>query len=129
MRKEAVGEVVHEATLRVEPVKLAEMAIAIGTDSASETATLVPWFGVTVGGERLLVDSLDMDLGRALLAGHSYQWVRPFEPGEQINARIVVEQIFTKGDNEFAVLVTQFRDGDGDLVQSQTTTFIERGAT
>lgn len=128
MRIDAMGTTIHEATLRVEPIKVDEMTAAIGTDSGSQTATLVPWFGVTVGGERLLVEALEMDLGRALLAGHSYKWARPFVTGEVISAVIFVEKIFSKGDNEFAVLVTEFRDASGELVQSQTTTFIERGA-
>ena len=127
MRKDAVGEVVHEATMRVEPVKLAELTAAIGTESASETARIVPWFGVTIGGDQRLVDTLDMDLSRALLAGHRYDWHRPVEPGEEIQARVTVDQVFSKGDNDFAVLTTEFRDAANELVQTQTTTFIERG--
>ena len=128
MRSDVVGDVVFEATLRVEPVKLAELAAAVGTDSAEDTARLVPWFGVTVGGDQLLVDALEMDLGRALLAGHRYEWHRPFESGEAITARVVVESVHTKGSNDFAVLRTEFRDQSGELAQTQTTTFIERGA-
>lgn len=128
MRSGAVGDVVFEATLRVEPVKLAELAAAVGTETADDTARLVPWFGVTVGGDQRLVDTLEMDLGRALLAGHRYEWNRPFEPGEEIAARVVVESVYEKGGNEFAVLRTEFRDRTGELAQAQTTTFIERGA-
>lgn len=128
MREEAVGAIVHEAAVRVEPVKLAELATAIGTESAATTATLVPWFGATVGGEQRLVETLGMDLSRALLAGHRYDWERPFEPGEDIAVKVFVDQIYSKGDNQFAIIRSEFRDRGGDLVHSQTTTFIERGA-
>lgn len=114
--------------MTVEPVKLTELTNAIGTASAKETATLVPWFGPTLAGDARLVEVLDLDFSRALLAGHVYEWSRPFRPGEEVQARLVVDDVYTKGNNEFAVVKAEFRDAAGDIVQSQRTTFIERGA-
>lgn len=128
MKQDAKGAVIHEAAMTVQPVKVAELASAIGTDSAAETAALVLWFGPTVAGDARLVEVLDLDFSRALLAGHTYEWARPFRPGEQIQARLVVDDVYTKGDNQFAVVKAEFRDAGGDVVQSQRTTFIERGA-
>ena len=128
MRHEAVGDIVYEATTRLEPVKVGELAAAIGSPTSEATAALVPWFGVTAGGQERLVDTLGMDLSRALLAGHKYEWGRPFEPGETVAVRVVVESVFAKGDNDFAVVVSEFRDDAGELIQRQQTTFIERSA-
>jgi len=122
------GRVVHQAELRVEPVKLTELAAAIGTPHAALTASLVLWFGATIGGDQRLVDALSMDLSRALLSGHRYDWSRPFRPGESIQARLSVEDVYEKGTNHFAVLLTEFHDAAGELVQTQRTTFIERAA-
>lgn len=120
------GRVVHEAELRVEPIKLAELEAAIGTPTAAQSAPLVHWFGATIGGDARLVAALGMDLSRALLSGHRYDWVRPFEPGETVHARLVVENVIEKGTNHIAVVTAEFRGADGALIQSQHTTFIER---
>jgi hypothetical protein len=125
----AKGRVVLETELRVEPVKVAELVAAIGTPTAADTAPLVSFFGATIGGDDRLVAALGMDLSRALLSGHRYDWQRPFEPGETVQARLVVEDVFEKGANQFAVLLAEFRDTAGELIQSQHTTFIERSAS
>ena len=120
------GRVVHEADLRVEPIKVDELAAAIGTPTAADTASLVHWFGATIGGDARLVEALGMDLSRALLSGHRYDWVRPFRTGEAIHARLVVEDVFEKGTNHVAIVAAEFLDDTGRLVQRQHTTFIER---
>jgi acyl dehydratase len=122
------GRLIHEAELTVEPVKLAELVAAIGTPTASETASLVLWFGATIGGDDNLVQALDMDLGRALLSGQRYEWNRPFRPGETVRARLTVADVIEKGSNHLAVILAEFRDEAGDLIQSQHTTFIEKGS-
>jgi hypothetical protein len=126
MDLESKGRVVHEAVLRVEPVKVAELEAAIGTEHAEATASLVTWFGATIGGDARLVEALGMDLSRALLSGHRYDWKRPFRPGETVHARLAIEDVYAKGANHLAVLVTEFRDDAGELIQTQHTTFIER---
>jgi acyl dehydratase len=120
------SRMVYEAELRVEPVKLAELEAAIGTPTSAATASLVPWFGATIGGDERLVEALDMDLRRALLSGHRYEWKRPFRAGEKVRASLWIADVYEKGSNQFAVLVAEFRDGAGELIQSQRTTFIER---
>ncbi|HEX3897989.1 MAG TPA: MaoC family dehydratase N-terminal domain-containing protein [Mycobacteriales bacterium] len=123
------GRLIHEAELTVEPVKFAELVAAIGTPTAGETASLVVWFGATIGGDDKLVQALDMDLSRALLSGQRYDWNRPFQPGETVRARLSVEEVTEKGSNHLAVILAEFRDASGELIQSQHTTFIERAAT
>ncbi|MCU4186649.1 MaoC family dehydratase N-terminal domain-containing protein [Acidiferrimicrobium sp. IK] len=128
MNLESKGRTVYEADLRVEPLKLAELQAAIGTLTSSDTASLVPWFGATIGGDERLVEALGMDLTRAMLSGHSYTWERPFVPGESIHASLTIADVYEKGSNQFAVLVAKFHDAQGQTVQTQQTTFIERSA-
>lgn len=128
MNFDVKGRVVHEGELTVDRDQLDQVARAIGTSTAPATAPLVNWFGATVGGDTQVVEALGMDLGRALLAGHGYRWRRPFAPGEHVTVRVVVDDVYAKGPNSFAVIVAEFRAADGELVQSQTTTFIEREA-
>lgn len=128
MNPSAKGKTLIEVSKRVEPVKLGEMAAAIGTETGSETARLVPYFGPTVAGEQALVDLLGLDLSRALLGGQSYEWIRPFEPDESVDIRVFVEDVYDKGNNTFGVVGTEIRDNSGEVVQRQQTTFIERSA-
>ncbi len=128
MNLSAKGETLIEVRQRVEPVKLAEVAAAIGTESAGETARLALYFGPTVAGEQLLVDRLGLDLSRALLAGQSYEWQRPFEPQEAVTVRVFIDDVYEKGSNTFGVVATEIRDESGELVQQQRTTFIEATA-
>lgn len=128
MNLESKGRTVYEADLRLEPVKLAELEAAIGSPSAPATASLVPWFGATIGGDERLVEALGMDLSRALLTGHRYDWTRPFVSGETVHATLRIEDVYEKGTNHLAVLVAEFRDQQGQVIQNQHTTFLERTA-
>lgn len=128
MNPSAKGKQVAQVTRWVEDDHLAAVAEAIGTASAKQTATLVTWFGPTVEGEQQLLDVLQLDLSRALLAGQSYEWVRPLEGGETVAISVVIEDVFEKGDNTFGIVKTEIRDENGQIVQQQRTTFIERGA-
>lgn len=130
MRAEAKGAVLFEGEQTVDPRQLTNLTAALGTDTGDRTAAIVPFFGPTVGGERTVTDpdGLALDLSRALLAGLTYQWQRPFAPGEQVRARVVVDDVHTKGNNVFGVVAAEFTDAAGNIVHRQTATFIERGA-
>jgi hypothetical protein len=129
MRTDAKGAVLFEGEQHVSTEKLNNLTAAIGTGDASGTATLVPFFGPTIGGESTVTDphGLAMDLSRALLAGLTYEWNRPFARGERVHVRVVVDDVHTKGSNVFGVVAAEFTDADGNLVHRQTATFIERG--
>lgn len=126
MDLEAKGRVILEVERRVESVKLDELAAAIGTPTAHETAALVPFFGPTIAGEGALVKGIGLDLKRALLGGQSYSWTRPFEPGETLKISVRVEDVFDKGPMRFGIIVTEFSDSQGVRIQEQKTTFLER---
>jgi acyl dehydratase len=126
MHESTKGAVLLERRIVVDDAAIAAVARAIGTPSAEATARLVPFFAPTLGGEHLVVDGIGLDLNRALLGGLHYEWVRPFAVGETLDVRLSVEDVFQRGSNQFGVLVAEFRDEDGELVQRQSTTFIER---
>ncbi|WP_019874016.1 FAS1-like dehydratase domain-containing protein [Sporichthya polymorpha] len=125
MRVDAAGTLVYEGEEIVSATQLRKLAEAIDTPAATETATLVPWFGPTVAGEKQFVEALDLDLSRALLAGLSYEWVRPFVADESVAVRVLIAKVFDKGTNRFGVVVTEFSDKSGQLIHRQNATFIE----
>lgn len=128
MDEGAKGRTLAEADLVVTPELLARLAGALGTDSGPRTASLVPSFAATVGGESTVVDGLGLDLSRALLGGLGYEWERPFVPGESVHVRVTVDDVFAKGANQFGVVVAEYTDSDGAVVQRQSITFVERAA-
>lgn len=125
MKADAAGTVVYEGEEVVSTVQLRKLAQAIDSPSADATATLVPWFGPTIAGEGQFVEALDLDLSRALLAGLSFEWVRPFRAEETVAARVVIDKVFDKGSNRFGIVLTEFNDQEGELIHRQTATFIE----
>lgn len=128
MHEHTKGTVLYDGEEVVGEQRLRSLARAIGTATAEQTATLVPFFAPTVGGEGTVVDGLGLDLSRALLGSVSYEWRRPFAAAETVRVRITVEDVFTKGGTQFGVVVAEFTGSDGELVQRQSTTFVERSA-
>ena len=125
MNQTAKGAILVEGEKTINQDKLDEMATALATDTAAVTATFLPFFGVAMGGEGAVVAVLQADPGRSLMVGQSYEFTRPFEAGERVSARVFVEDVYQRGANEFATVVSEFRDTDGGLIQRQRATFIE----
>jgi len=125
MRTEAAGDVVFEGRIQVSQAKVDDLVRALGSSSATKSATLVPFFGPTVAGETEFVEVLGLDLAKALLGGLSYDWQRPFVVDEVLTAKVFIESVYDKGSNRFGVVVGEFVDDHGQLVQRQTATFIE----
>jgi hypothetical protein len=122
------GQTLFEVQRTIDEHKLEELTTALNSTTASQTATLVPFFGPTIPGEELFVELLGLDLSRALLAGISYTWARPFTVGERVNVKVSVEDLFEKSGMQFVVVMSEFTDQAGELVQTHKATFIERGA-
>jgi hypothetical protein len=120
------GQILFEGQRTIDAGKLDELTTALDTESAAQTATLVPFFAPTIPGEALFVERLEIDYQRALLGGISYQWSRPFREGEVIDIRFSVEDIYKKGNLTFAIVTAEFDDAAGETVQIQKATFIER---
>ena len=128
MIESAKGATVCERRCRVEPIKLEELSVALGTPTAETTAKLVLFFGPTVAGEAALVEVLGLDFSKALLVGHRYEIARPFVPGEELRVTVSIGDVYSKGNNQFGIVVSEFVTIDDELVQVQRTTFIERSA-
>jgi len=71
----AKGKTLVDDELTVSTDVLGAVERAIGSSSAAATATLVPYFSASIGGESTAVDGLSLDLSRALLAGIDYEEV------------------------------------------------------
>ncbi len=122
------GVTLFSGRLSVSAAQMESLSRALGgTDAESPAAAVVPFFGPTVAGERLVVDGIGLDLSRALLGSQTYKWTRPFRPGEEIEVLVRVERAWEKNGMLFAVVASEFREPSGGLIQLQTTTFIERG--
>ncbi|HVZ46556.1 MAG TPA: MaoC family dehydratase N-terminal domain-containing protein [Ramlibacter sp.] len=129
MKSDRVGATLLRASLVAHQVKLDELASALGnTPSARDTARLGLFFGPTVVGYRNFVDAIGLDLERALLGGHETRWIRPFEAGESVQAEMKMVDYQEKNGMEIGVFETSFSTPDGQPIQIQRTTFIERAA-
>ena len=126
MNANVQGKVIFEGAVTVDASKLAEMATAIGTASGEETARLALWFGPTIIGEQATLDVLQVD-NRTLLGSLEYEWVRPFEPGETLSARVFVESLEERPGRQVATVTSEFTDPGSKLVQRQRAIFIRRG--
>jgi hypothetical protein len=128
MHEDAKGTTLLQQHLMVSTTALSALELSLGSPSAPGTARLVPYFAATIGGESTAVDGLGLDLSRALLAGLEYEWRRPFLAEEEVQVRVVVDDVYMKGTNQFGVISAEFTGADGALVQRQKVTFIERGS-
>jgi hypothetical protein len=125
MNEGAKGTVLLSEQIRVTTEKLREMEQAIAPGSSSAAAGLVPFFGPVLAGDDL-VPALGLDFARGLLVGQSYEWGRAVVPDEVLDVEIRIDDVFQKGPSQFGVVVTEARAADGEIVQRQRTTFIER---
>src|ERR1700757_3424063 len=115
MNPSVAGQKIVDAELVVDPVKLEKLASALGSATAVQTTPLLPFFAATAAGQSSVVEPLGLDLRRALQGGQSFEWHRPFRPGETVQLQVVVADLFEKAGNSFATLVAEFRAADGEL--------------
>jgi acyl dehydratase len=126
MNLDTLGQVVVDTELVVDEERVKQLARAIGTPTAMETALRAPFFGPTAAGQESVVGPLQMDLSRALQGGQSYEWHRPFRLGEKVRLTVTIEDILDKTTLHLATVLAEFRGADGELIQRQRTAFIER---
>ena len=126
MNLDTLGQVLVDTEVVVEPDAVAQLAEAIGTPTAGETALRLPFFGPTVGGGDSVVRPIDLSLERGLAGGQSFEWHRSFRPGERVSVVVSVEDIIDKGTLHLATVLSEYRDSDGGLIQRQRTIFVER---
>lgn len=126
MNLNLLGQIVVDTELVVDGARIEQLARAIGTPTAMDTALRAPFFGPTAAGQDSVVGPLQMDLSRALQGGQSYEWHRPFRVGETVRMTVTIEDILDKATLHLATVLAEFRGADGELIQRQRTSFIER---
>ena len=126
MNLDTLGQVLVDTEVVVEPDAVRQLAEAIGTPTAGETALRLPFFGPTAGGGDSVVGPIDLSLERGLAGGQSFEWHRSFRPGERVSVVVSVEDIIDKGTLHLATVLSEYRGADGELIQRQRTIFVER---
>ncbi len=120
------GKTLATVYTRAHAVKIAELEAMLNSKSGAETARLNPFFGPTVIGEAAFVKALELNLGRALLAGHAIEFQRPFVPDEPVHVEMRLADYSEKNGMQFGTIETRFTTPYGEEIQVQNTTFIER---
>lgn len=126
MRKDLQGKMLLSAEVRAHAVKLGEIEALLASDTGAKAARIGLFFGPSVAGYRAFVDAVGLDLNRALLAGHEIAWNRPFAPDEKVRAELYLTDITEKNGAEIGVVEARFIAENGETIQTQRTTFIER---
>jgi len=127
MNVAVAGQKIVDTEVVVDPAKVVHLSEALGTDSAPDTALLIPFFAATAAGQDSVVGPLGLDLSRALQGGQAFEWHRPFRVGETVHLQVVVADLYEKRSTQVATVLAEFRGADGDLIQRQRILFIERG--
>lgn len=128
MKGERKGQVLLRTETRAHRVKIDELQALLGTESGRDTARIAVFFGPCVMGEAAFVEALGLDLDRALLAGHAIEFDRPFVPDEPLKVEMRLADYSEKNGMQFGTIETRFTTPNGEDVQLQTTTFVERMA-
>ena len=128
MDPNAKGRVIVDARRTIHDDKLDEIADALGTESATITARLVPFVGLALAGDQAVMDAVGIDPSRSFVVSHTYRWQRPFDSGEQVHCKVFVGDTWQKGSNSLGEVVTECRDDGGAVIHEQRSTFIEFGA-
>lgn len=77
-------------------------------------------------GEAAFVNALGLNLDRALLGSHAIEFDRPFVPDEPLDVEMRLADYSEKNGMQFGTIETRFTTPNGEEIQMQTTTFIER---
>jgi hypothetical protein len=82
------------------------------------------------GGGTYFGFDIDFDPERTVHAEQSYEYERPMFVGDTLTGTATLAEVFTRdrdggGVLTFAVFETEYRDSSGELVQTETTTFVE----
>jgi acyl dehydratase len=115
--------------LRVDPERVRRFGVAVG---APEGLGVPPTFATVAEFDAFgsLVDDpeLGLDLARVVHGGQEYEWRRPLELSEDLEATARIASIRERGGNGFLTLETKVRDAAGEVVVVARMTLIERAA-
>jgi hypothetical protein len=126
MKGELQGKVLLTTQAKAHGVKLDEIEALLQTPTARDAARIGLFFGPSVAGYLAFVDAIGLDLNRALLIGHEIDWTRPFKDDEPLSIELKLAEYSEKDGREIGTVETRFSTPQGELVQTQRTTFMER---
>jgi len=124
MKPELKGQVIHQARTRAYRSRMEDLEATLGTPSAAETARVAIFFGATATRDLSLMDAIGVDMAKTLMAGHELEWSRPFEPDEDIDVTVTLDDVFDKDGKRFSILKSVYATPDGEEIQTQKSTFL-----
>ena len=127
MNPHVEGRALPPIRLRVDAERVRRFGVPVG---APEGLGVPPTFATVAEFEAfgsLIGDpELGLDLARVVHGGQEYEWRRPLELAEQLEATARIASIRERGGNGFLTLETEVRDAAGEVVVVARMTLIER---
>ncbi len=127
MNPDLKGKVLKHLSTKAYGNKMDEIAAILDSPTAAETASVTLFFGVTATRDMEIVEALEMDMQRTLMAGHDISWSRPFVRDEDVDITVRVSDVFDRGSNRLCVVETLFATPAGEEIQQQRSTFVLLG--
>lgn len=124
LRRELKGQVLKKVHTKAAANRIAELAQLLGTKSGEQTARVALFLGITISRDFEIVEKLGIDMERTLMAGHEIQWVRPFEPDEEVVVTVKLHDVFDKEHRRFSVVETIIETPSGEEIQRQFSTYV-----
>lgn len=124
MKPELKGQVVYQTKTRAYQSRMEDLEATLGTPNAAETARIALFFGATASRDLSIMETIGVDMSRTLMAGHEMDWNRPFEPDEDVDVTVTLDDVFDKDGKRFSVLKADYATPAGELIQSQKSTFL-----
>ena len=125
MNLAAEGKTYPDVPFTVDPARVAAFRNVFGeTDGVPPTFVTAAEFAVI---PHVAADpELGLDFSRVLHGNQEYEFRRPLEEGETVQARCRIESIREFGGSAFLVIATQLIGVDGEVACTARSTMIER---
>lgn len=125
------GQIIDTYTYKVEPIKIRELALAIGDDKEEylNGEKLPPTFPTVMefwGGGYNHYEKIGFNISRVLHGEQSYNYIGHIKPGDIITITATVDDVYTKADMKFVVIKKEYVNQDGELVLHSKSTWIEK---
>lgn len=124
MKLELKGQIVHQSRTRACRSRMEDLEATLGTPSAAETARVAIFFGAVANRDLSIMDAIGVNMAKTLMAGHELEWNRPFEPDEDVDITVTLDDVFDKDGKRFSILKAVYATPDGEEIQTQRSTFL-----
>ena len=127
MNPAAAGKMYPATTFTVDPQRVAAFR-KIFEEAEGVPATFVTAAEFAAMPQIVADPELALDFWRVLHGNQEYEYRRPLQEGETLEARCRLGSIRVLGGNAFLVLVTELLEPGGDVVCTARSTLIERAS-